>query len=162
MFSRRKPRTKLSEIFESLSCRLWTLDLAADAAALALFSWLCKFFKNASLRILFANISLLTRSSKFLDVLTSSRRPKPKMPDRLFCTGVALDWVLGWRLPVFILERSSSIGSRLDDGEVSAIELRAGLGKKRSKSQSRNKTASSPSEVVEDDVVVAEFADEND
>lgn len=134
-FSRRKPRTKFSDSFESLSCRLCPL-LAAMAADER------KLFKNELVAFCggvcgddwwLPNISFFTRSSSFSFALISSQ---------CFFS--------------FVFSGVTSFGGifAISDG---SRELRfIFAGKKRSKSQSRSKTASSFSPL--DDVSVAAAA----
>lgn len=145
-FSRRKPRTKFSESFESLSWRLWLSNCCCwrPLAVLSMHIFLLtiwpllgallarKLFMNDWLACeLFAKMSLFTRSSSlslWLKVLTLS-----------------LSIVLG----IFI-----SIAFCRDDWSIDgSTEFRLALaGKNRSKSQSRRSTASSLSEVVVEEV----------
>lgn len=142
-FSRRKPRTKLRDSFESLSCRLWFS--CCCWSPLAVLSWqiflftICawvgallarKLFINDWFAFeLFAKMSLFTRSSNrslWLNVLSFSI-------------------VLGSFISIALWRPDWSI-----DGST---EFRLPLaGKNRSKSQSRKSTASSLSEVVVEEV----------
>lgn len=128
-FSRRKPRTKFIDSFESLSCRLWPLSGVLQLLLLLLLLLLDrKLFRKAWLALtLFAKISLFTRFSSFSLLKSSSL----------------------WSALLFGL---------FEPADVDGVLLPPSLaGKNRSKSQSRSSTASSlswPFPMDDDDDVV--------